>query len=124
MAHRKTCQRFNEAGHAHCLTISCFHRRPFLSKERSRQWLVEAIDRARDIHRFHVWAYVVMPEHAHLLLWPTVPAYDIGDILNSIKQSVAKRAVAFVRRESPAFLARMEDRQPSGDTHYRFWQRG
>jgi putative transposase len=60
--HRKACRRFNEPGHAHLLTLSCFCRRPFLSKDRSRMWLVEAIDRAREKHAFDLWAYVVMPE--------------------------------------------------------------
>jgi putative transposase len=124
MIHRKTCKRYNEAGHAHALTFSCFHRQPFLGKDGSRRWLVEAINRARSKLGFHVWAYVIMPEHAHLLLWPTEAAYDISDILNSIKQSVAKRALLHVRREAPSFLARMEDRQPNGTIHYRFWQRG
>jgi putative transposase len=59
-----------------------------------------------------------------LLIWPTASIYDISDILNSIKQSVAKRAVPYVRREVPAFLNRMEDRQRNGRTSYRFWQRG
>jgi putative transposase len=106
------------------LTFSCFQRRPFLSKDGSRKWLIEAIDRARTKHAFHVWAYVIMPEHAHLLLWPTRPTYDISDILNSIKQSVSKRALLFVRRAAPKFLRWMEDRQPNGETHHRFWQRG
>jgi putative transposase len=124
MAHRKTCKRYNNPGDAHALTFSCFHRQPFLSKDRSRQWLVEAIDRARQQHGFHVWAYVIMPEHAHLLVWPSEAEYDISEVLNSIKQSVAKRALIYVRREAPAFLSRMEDHQPNGKTHYRFWQRG
>jgi len=124
MPHRKTCKRYNTPGDAHALTFSCFRRQPFLSKDGSRRWLMEAIDRARVKLRFHVWAYVIMPEHAHLLLWPTQPEYDISEILKSIKQSVAKRAVIFVRREAPQFLVRMEDRQPSGEVHYRFWQRG
>jgi putative transposase len=124
MSHRKSCRRFYDPGHAHCLTVSCFRRQPFLSRDRSRGWLADAIDRAREKHRFHIWAYVVMPEHVHLLVWPTESAYDISEILNSVKRSVVLRALAFVRKESPAFLARMEDRQPSGQTHYRFWQRG
>jgi putative transposase len=95
-----------------------------LNKDRSRQWLVDAIDRARQAHPFHVWAYVIMPEHAHLLIWPAEPEYEISDILNSIKQSVAKRALIWVKRHSPAFLKHMADRQPNGDLHYRFWQRG
>ena len=124
MVYRKTCKRYNDPGHAHALTFSCFKRQAFLSKDRSRAWLIEAIDRARTKLRFHVWAYVIMPEHAHLLIWPTEAIYDVSDILNSIKQSVAKRALLYVRRVAPAFLTRMEDHQPNGATHYRFWQRG
>ena len=121
---RKTCKRFNTPGDAHALTFSCFRRQPFLTKDGSRRWLLDAIDRARSKHNFHVWAYVIMPEHAHLLVWPTEPAYEISEILSSIKQSVVKRALFFVRSRAPEFLPRMEDRQPDGSTHYRFWQRG
>src|SRR5262249_45162334 len=101
-----------------------FRRQAFLTKDRSRQWLIEAIDRARDKEHFHVWAYVIMPEHAHLLLWPQAMVYDISKILNSLKQSVSKRALIHGRRHAPQLLPRMEDRQPNGDVHYRFWQRG
>ncbi len=121
---RKTCKRYNELGHAHALTFTCYRRQPFLSRERSCHWFVDGVDRARAKHGFDLWAYCLMPEHVHLLLWPTLPAYSVSDILNSIKQSVAKRALIFVQREARDFLARMEDRQPSGKTCYRFWQRG
>jgi putative transposase len=124
MDHYKKCKRYSIPGHAHALTFSCFRRQALLSKDGSRQWFIEAIDRDRIKHRFHVWAYVIMPEHAHLLLWPTELEYDISDVLNSIKQSVTKRALIHVRRRAPGFLARMEDRQPNGQVHYRFWQRG
>jgi putative transposase len=124
MSHRKTCVRYNDPGHAHALTFSCYRRQAFLSKDGSRRWLIDAINDARDQHRFHVWAYVIMPEHAHLLIWPTEPEYDISRILYSIKKPVTNRAQSFVRRMAPEFLARMEDRQPSGERHYRFWQRG
>lgn len=122
--HRKTCRRINEPGHAHALTFSCFQRRPFLSKDRSRTWFVEAVERARSLRRFDLWAWVIMPEHVHLLICPTGPTYSISDVLSSIKQSVAKRAVIHVRQQAPGFLAQMEDRQPNGTVAYRFWQRG
>ena len=124
MRHRKTCKRYNEPGQAHVLTFSCFQRQAFLSKDTSRQWLADGLNRARAKLPFHIWAYVIMPEHAHVLIWPTADVYSISEILNSIKQSVAKRALTFVRRESPNFLPRMADRQPNGKVHYRFWQRG
>src|SRR5271155_3043211 len=48
--HRKACKRYNIAGNAHALTFSCFRRQPFLSKDGSCRWLIEAIDRARGRH--------------------------------------------------------------------------
>ena len=122
--YRKTCRRYNDPGHAHSFTFSCFQRQPFLSKDRSRQWLVEAIDRARQIHEFHIWAYVFMPEHAHLLLFPLKIGYSVSAILTSIKKPVSNRAIAFLKATAPHFLERMRDRQPNGRCVLRFWQRG
>ena len=124
MLPRKQCQRINVPGHAHALTFSCFQRRPFLSKDRSRQWLIEAIDRARSRHGYHLWAYVIMPEHVHLLVWPTTTEYSISAFLNTVKQSVSKRALSWIREHAPEFLNQLEDRQPNGLVHHRFWQRG
>jgi putative transposase len=123
-AKRKRCRRFHEPGHAHALTFCCFQRQPFLSRERTRRWTIEAIDKARRDHHFHLWAYVLMPEHVHLLVWPTVSEYNISHFLSTLKGSVAKRAVAFVKRHAPSFLPRMTDLQPNGKQFLRFWQRG
>ena len=40
---RKKIRHFDEPGHAHFLTFSCYGRLPLLSKDRSRVWLIEAI---------------------------------------------------------------------------------
>ena len=120
----KTCTRYNIPGHAHYLTFSCFHGQPFLSKPRSCQWLVDAIARAKKLHEFHLWAWVIMPEHVHLLVWPRRKLYSISAILQSIKKPVTNKALHFVDTFTPAFAARMVDRQPNGDLSRRFWQRG
>ncbi len=122
--YRKTCKRYNEPGDAHALTFSCFQRKPFLTRERSRAWVIKAIVRAKEKHRFDVWAYVLMPEHVHLLIYPRADDYSISDILRSIKLSVSTRAIRFVEENKPNFLIHMEDAQPNGRIAYRFWQRG
>jgi putative transposase len=121
---RKTCVRWDTPGHAHFLTFSCFRNQLLLSRDRSRQWFLEALDDARRKHRFRVWAYVVMPEHAHVLIFVPRASYSVSRILSSIKLPVSRKAIAFVRSEAPAFLTKMEDRQPNGTCHLRFWQRG
>ncbi|NOZ23829.1 MAG: hypothetical protein GXP25_22350, partial [Planctomycetes bacterium] len=119
---RKTVTHFNEPGHAHELTFSCFQRRSFLTKDRTRQYLAEAILKAKQKHQFDVWAYVFMPEHVHLLIWPRKDGYSISQILRSIKQSVSRRAIRYLRRNNPDGLNQLatgEARRP-----YRFWQAG
>jgi putative transposase len=121
---RKTCRRYNVPGDAHALTFSCYERRPFLCRDRSRRWLLDALEAARHRHAFDLWAYVIMPEHVHLLIFPRRDDYAIADILRDIKRPVARHAVRYVREHAPAFLARMRDEQPTGSVRYRFWQRG
>lgn len=120
----KSVRRYNDPGHAHSLTFSCFRRQSFLAKPRACQWLADAVTLACDKHHFDVWAYVFMPEHVHLLACPRSEAYDVSKFLATIKQSVTHKALAFVREQAPAFLSHMLDEQPNGRRHHRFWQRG
>ena len=121
---RKTCKRQNTPGHAHYLTFSCFQRRPFLNRDRTRGWMVDAIALTRERHQLDLWAWVIMPEHVHLLLHPREADYNISAILSTLKQPVSKRAILFVNQEAPAFAKWMLDRQPNGKETQRFWQRG
>lgn len=120
----KTCKRDNTPGHAHELTFTCFQRLPLLSKDRTRKWLIESISRARDRHEFDVWAYVIMPEHVHLLIHPRTDEYSISRILHAIKWPVSRWALEHLRQANSRWIERLTDRQPSGRTDVRFWQRG
>jgi putative transposase len=105
---RKTRRAFSLPGHAHELTISCYHRLPLLSRDRTRCWFIEAVEAARERHHFDLVAYVIMPEQAHLLLNPRRQNYDMASILWSIKQPVAKEALAWLREHRPAWLKHLE----------------
>ena len=88
----KTCVRYNEPWHAHALTFSCFLKRPFFQDHKISDLFVEALDKARRRLAFDVWAYVVMPDHAHLVIWPREEHYSISRILFAIKRAAAYRA--------------------------------
>ncbi|NOT00076.1 MAG: hypothetical protein HOP29_05570 [Phycisphaerales bacterium] len=148
---RKLRRSSDDATAAHALTFSCFRRLPFLSRERPCLWLIDALDRARKRYALDVWAYVFMPNHVHLILWPRdewhvradgkhahaeyresmppnresmPPTFRVQAVLAAIKLPVSRRAVAWVTREAPAFLPKMLDVQPNGTKTHRFWQRG
>jgi len=122
--HRKRNKSFNQPGHAHELTFSCFRRLPLLSRVRTRRWFLDALDSARHRLNFALWAYVIMPEHVHVIVWPRDPVYEIRLIRTALKVPVQRKALAFVRREAPAFMNQLRDEQPNGEVHFRFWLRG
>lgn len=122
--HRKRLRRADVPGDARFLTFSCFRRQPFLSRARTCRWFLEALERARVTHGFELWAFVLMPEHVHLLVYPGPAEHRMADFLYSLKRSVTNRAIAFLRQNSPADLSRLEGRQPNGSVSLRFWQRG
>jgi putative transposase len=117
--HRKKLKRHNEPGHARFLTFSCYRRLPLLSKDRTRLWFLDALTAARVKSRFELWAWVIMPDHVHLLIHPSGTAGRVSDLLNSIKKSTADRALRYLRKQRSSFLDRLAVR----GTH-RFWQAG
>jgi putative transposase len=50
---------------------------------------------ARKEYSFHLWAYVIMPNHVHLLIWPLEHDYRIDVINKAIKGRMAKKFFQF-----------------------------
>ena len=86
--------------------------------------MIDAVKYACGKHDLDLWAYVIMPEHTHLLIHPRKQQYSISSILSSLKQPVSKKAILYVKQHAPSKLVIMADSQPNGKTSYRFWQRG
>ena len=106
---------------AHELTFSCYKRLPLLNRDRTRRWLIEALHDSREKQSFELWAYVIMPEHVHVLLFPQDPTYQIKRVLQSIKQPVMRRALNYLRQTNPAWIERL---RPSSGAQPHFLQPG
>ena len=115
--HRKKCKRLNYTGDAHELTFTCFNKNPFLLENRVRLKLCETITTAREIHNFELWAYVIMPEHVHLLIYPRGEEYSISKILNTIKQPVSRSFLFQVKKENPELLQLMASNDKNHPYH-------
>jgi|SRR6516164_3132584 hypothetical protein len=72
--HPKTVRSFNIPDDAHELTFSCFRRLSLLSRDRTRSWLFNAFETTRQRGNLALWAYVIMPEHVHVIVYPRDPA--------------------------------------------------
>ncbi len=120
---RKTVTHYDTPGDAHFLTFSFYRRLPLLSKDRTRWWLVDEIARARQKLEFDLWAWVIMPEHVHLLVYPRLSCHHTKDILYGIKRPVGTKAIGYLKRQHSDFLQKLT--VVSGDrTYCKFWQAG
>src|SRR6266404_5658530 len=119
----KRRRRYNEANQPRELTFSCFHRYPFLGRERTREWFREALEAARTKIGFQIWAYVLMPDHVHLLIYPSDAPQRMSRFLQAVKEPVARRAIAHLKASAPAWLDRLRVQEGKRVRH-RFWQPG
>ena len=61
-------ERRQNTGQLHFITFSFHHRRPYLQDPEPKNTLERVIERTRCSQEITVYAYVLMPEHVHLLL--------------------------------------------------------
>ena len=75
----------------------------FLARPAVAQIIVEGIERGeRELRHYDLHAFVVMPNHVHLLLTPCV---DPSRFLQSLKGFTAREANKLLRRTGEPFLA-------------------
>jgi putative transposase len=115
--------RYNEPGQPRELTFSCYRKYAFLSRDRTRKWLCEALAQARRQFSFQLWAYVFMPDHVHFLVHPGDASDHMSRFLQTVKEPVARQAIQFMRDNAPSWLARVTVHEGPRLRH-RFWQSG
>jgi putative transposase len=95
----------------------------FLDRHLTRDWLCEALGEACAKFGFQLWAYVIMPEHVHLLVYPGEAVERMSDFLRAVKEPVARRAIAYLEENAPEWLAQVTVRE-GRRLRRRFWQPG
>ena len=99
-------KRYQDTGHLHFLTFSCYHRQPKFGNLVSRATFEAALEQVRLKYSLLVFGYVVMPEHVHLLI--SEPGLsDLAHAVQSLKQSVARRLA--LRAPEPFWQPRYYD---------------
>ncbi|MCK6477414.1 MAG: transposase [Phycisphaerales bacterium] len=116
---RKRMKRREVAGGLRFITFSCQRRLPLFSNPSIAWVFVRAMSAARTRWNFRLIAWVVMPEHVHMIVQPPKDQ-PLGPILTGIKTSVAKHVIARWKTMRAGVLARLDD----GHGHPRFWQKG
>jgi len=117
---RRTLKRIEDPTHARFLTFSCYHRLPLFQNNSIKDAFIEELTRVRQAMGFQLYAWVVMPEHIHLLLKTADSGVTVAEILTRLKSAFAQRTLGRWRELDAPILKRLDDK--SGRT--RFWQPG
>jgi putative transposase len=119
-AHRKRLKRLEHPNHIRFLTFSCYQRLPLFGNDAIKDAFVVHLDSSRARTGFRIHAWVVMPEHVHLLIWPNLPEYPVSRIAWTLKRGFARAVIARWRELDAPIL----DRLRLTDGRFRFWQHG
>ncbi|PYU29603.1 MAG: transposase [Acidobacteria bacterium] len=102
------------------MTFSCYRRRPLLGTRRARDRFVKILDQVRSRFGFRLIGYVVMPEHAHLLISEPKTA-NPSKALQVLKQKVSRELGPQGTKSSSEQLS--FELAGSGTQGPHFWQR-
>lgn len=120
---RKKLKHYNISYHAHELTFSCYHRNPYLNDSVLCEFFIEELALAKSIFNFKIWAFVLMPNHVHLLIYAINETYDISTILQHIKGKSSSRYRKIILDRTPdrfdSFCIKLK-----GKNVFRIWQTG
>ncbi|HSS20722.1 MAG TPA: transposase [Pyrinomonadaceae bacterium] len=102
------------------ITAVARNRLPVFQKEAIATVMCKALDEARKSGGFLIFAYVIMPDHIHLL---TNQAGKSADVLRYLKGITARRAIDYLKDNNfESSLAKLRHQEWKREHKYSLWQ--
>ncbi|MBI3651258.1 MAG: transposase [Acidobacteria bacterium] len=105
----------------HYATIVTHKRVQVFRRDKTCQFLIDAIAGAREKYPFKLIGYVIMPDHLHIIVNPL--AHNIGTVMKQIKGVSAHDIIEWLRVEGhEKSLAKLKLENPQKRSHqYAMW---
>jgi REP element-mobilizing transposase RayT len=81
-----------DPSHLYFVTTTAIHRVHLFKRDVIRRLIVDVLDMVRILRSLELYAFAVMPNHAHFIVQCTTE-YTISDLMREFKSSVANRIV-------------------------------
>ncbi len=111
-----------EEGHAHFLTIKCNLNIPHFRNSYLCKLFLDQLIITRNRLNFKLLAYVIMPNHIHLLIFNDSKV-RVSRILHSIKRPFSYKAMKYIEMNNARIASRLKVTR-KGKQYYQFWQEG
>jgi putative transposase len=112
---------YDHDGRARFVTF-CTHRRiPLLTDNRFRRTIVAGIDKMRKEFHFRLVAYVIMPEHVHLVIIPQEEMV-LGKVIGELKKRTAMEIHTILLTTGSPILDKLKVSR-NGAKRFALWQK-
>jgi putative transposase len=115
-------KRFNKECDIHFLTFSTYKRMRVFTDDGLCKLFVSHLKSAWRRKKFKLYAFVIMPNHIHLLIKPAMND-TVGKLLGIVKKSFSLEALEYVRLTNPELYQSLKI-IIGGTEKRRFWQAG
>jgi putative transposase len=112
---------FTKTGGSHFVTFSAYHRRNLLQTPRAKQIVISQLGMLAGQGRVKVSGFVIMPDHAHAVLWFDNEA-DLPKVIQVWKSTSAHYLRKLYEEEIPDMIDHLKTRR-NGRELVCFWQR-
>lgn len=97
---------------------------PLLTNDDWRHRFARHVDTANQEFSFQLIAFVFMPEHVHLLVYPTLSDPQLSLYLARVKQPSSAEIHAHLESCRSPLLRTLTVRERPGKECFRYWQEG
>ncbi len=112
---------YNDPCSVRFITFACYHHLPLLNSDSARNCFAANLEKNRAKYGYLLLAYVVMPDHVHLLI-QTPEKLDLGRIIGDLKSRTATEILNNWKSRDYSILNRLRINR-NGLAKYACWQR-
>jgi REP-associated tyrosine transposase len=114
-------KQFDHDGRARFITFCTHDRLPLLTNNKFRKIITESISKIRDQYKLKLLAYVIMPEHVHIVLIPPMHL-KLGPVIGKLKIFSSKRIHEEMHDSNSSLIKRLTVTRDKS-RKFVFWQR-
>ena len=112
---RRQFRRFLQS-RCYFVTANTHNRRRIFSDQNACLIVLDNLAFYRDRGDFWLHAYIIMPDHLHLLLTPV--ARNLSDVMRNVKSYIARQLIDELAEPPPVWQARFHDQMIRDERHF------
>jgi REP-associated tyrosine transposase len=110
---------YDNLGTVRFITFSCYRRLNLINDDSIRKIIIESLKYILEKYSIKIFAYVLMPDHIHLVILPP-DKLKLGRVIGYFKSISGYRAISYLKERNDSILERLSVNK-NGRKRYAFW---